>query len=395
MTRPTPRPALVRSAMGGFFQLGSSVALLGALLPVWLYYGSFSLATGGDYFLAFNLGLVCAAAGSRGLLGKLGPRGLLVAAAMGAGATLLLLAAILSPVVRIFPMVALGFATGMLTTGVSWLMFDALAAPMAAPLLSLAGLVFGAGAVSFTLLVWATFRTLTAPGLLILTGLLPLVLGLLYLGQRSLAQPALQAVPLRLTWRATGSPAAALLALALFFQSGAEWMVGGWLAIYWIRRFGVRLETALLALAWYWTILTLARLVTPRLPRLTGPFRQITLSAAAALAGCLFLVSAAGWGGAGVGITLLAAGLGGSYPVLIGMIGDRFPAFHPGFFNGLFSLALIGGMLAPWLAGHLADDRIGWIIGAPAVSVVLVYLLLSGVLLEARAARMAKTASSS
>ena len=394
--RPTPRPSLVRSAMGGFFLLGCLIALLGALLPVWVYYVHFDLATAGEYFLAFNLGIFAAAMVSRGILAKFGLRRLLVFACLLTGATMVILAAVLSPVALILPLMCLGFATGMLTTGLSWLMFDAMTAPMAATILSLAGVFFGFGAVCITLLIWATVHTLTPPEILDFTALLPVVLGLLYFRQRSLTSPALQAAPLRLSMRETRSPVAVLLSLALFFQSGNEWAIGGWLAIYWVRKLGVRLETALLGLALYWMTLTLGKLLSPRLPWPSGRFRLLTCSTGAALFGCLLLLATAGVGGAVAGVLFLAAGLGATYPLIVGMIGERFPYYHPGFFNGLFSLALIGGMLVPWSIGQMADAWvIEWAIRVPALGALMVYLLLSVILLELRVAKMSNTAASS
>ncbi|HYM10089.1 MAG TPA: hypothetical protein VEU62_05135 [Bryobacterales bacterium] len=396
VSRPTPRPSVVRSAMGGFFLLGSLIALLGALLPVWSYYVHFDLATTGSYFLAFNLGVFSAAMVARRILGKLGMQRLLVLACFLAGGTMLALAAILSPAGLIAPLILLGFSTGVLTTGVSWLMFDALTAPMAAAILSLAGVFFGCGAAGFTLLIWATVHTLTAPGILVFTSLLPIGLGLLYLRQRSLLQPALQAPPLRLSWQATRSPAAVLLSLALFFQSGNEWAVGGWLAIYWIHRLGVSSEGALLGLALYWIALTLGKLLSPRLPWQATPFRLLGASTGASLFGCLLLLSTHGVGGAVAGVLFLGAGLGAAYPLIIGMIGERFPYYHPGFFNGLFSFSLVGGMFVPWLIGQLADfSVIEWAIRVPALGAIVVYLLLTVILIEARVAKISKTASSS
>ena len=80
VTRPGPRPALVRTAMGGFFLLGGLMALLGAFLPVWVHYLPFDYGMAGNYFLAFNLGVFAAAMTARQILGKLGMRKLLVLA---------------------------------------------------------------------------------------------------------------------------------------------------------------------------------------------------------------------------------------------------------------------------------------------------------------------------
>src|SRR5262249_9551731 len=161
------------------------------------------------------------------------------------------------------------------------------------------------------------------------------------------------------------------LTLVMFFQSGTEWAAGGWLAIYWIRKFGVNRETALFGLALYWTALILGKLLGPRVPWLAGPWRQSTAGAGGALFWCPGLLAAAGKGGAAVGTLCLAAGVGTLYSLALGMIGERFRYYHPGFFNGLLSLSLIGGMLAPWSAGLLASLWvIEWAVWIPALGVV-------------------------
>lgn len=386
VSRPTPNAALVRSAMGGFSLLGGLVALLGAVMPGWVYYLRVDLVMAGNYFCAFNLGIFAAAMVSRSLLSGFGLRRLLGAACLSSGASLMLLGALFAPTAVVLPLITLGFSTGMLTAGVSWVLSDTLSAERAATMLSLGGFCFGAGAVSLTLLVRAL--DLPPPNTLLLLASLPLALGVIYWRQSSLAEPAFEAAPLKLSWKATGSPVAVLLALALFFQSASEWAVGGWLAMYWIRRLGVSIETALAGMAVYWAVLTLAKLLSPRLNWGATPFRLLAASTAAALFGCLLLLATQRVSGAVAGVLFLGAGLGVVYPLTLGQIGERFPYFHPGFFNGLFSLALVGGMLAPWVVGHLADAWvIQWAVWTPALGILMVFLLQSALLLEARAGR--------
>jgi len=391
-SRPGPKPALVRSAMGGLFLLGGLMALLGAALPVWGNYFDLELAMAGNYFLAFNLGIFAAAMVSRRMLGRLGLRGVLVLSCGLTASSLLVVAGLYQPLWLLAPLLVLGFAAGTLGSGLSWLMFDALTAPSAATILSLAGVFFGWGAVSFVLFLWLDAE----PAGLQLVALLPATLAVLYWRQRALGEPALQAMPLRLPHGATRSLPAVLLTLALFFQSGSEWAAGGWMAVYWIRELGVNRETALFGLALYWIALTLGKLLVPRVPWLTGRFRLLTASTGIALFGCIVLLAALGAGGASVGVLCLGVGLGGLYPVLLGLVGERFPYYHPGFFNGLLSLSLVGGMLAPWSVGLFAHLWvIEWMIWMPALGLGMVYALLTVLLIEARLSSTAATASSS
>src|SRR5262249_21785190 len=149
-------------------------------------------------------------------------------------------------------------------------------------------------------------------------------LGLLFLRQRSLPSPPPGAFP-RFSSPARTAPLATLLSLAMLIQAANEWAVGGWLGVYWIRRLGVRLETALLGLALYWTVLTLGKGLARRLPWAGGTFRMMTAGAAASLLGWLLSLSTRGVGGGVAGLLFLAAGMGLIYAVILPMAAERFP----------------------------------------------------------------------
>ena len=40
---------------------------------------------------------------------------------------------------------------------------------------------------------------------------------------------------------------------------------------------------------------------------------------------------------------------------MVERIGYRFTYYHPGFYNGIFSFAFTGGLLAPWTLGYFAE----------------------------------------
>src|SRR5260370_30333715 len=41
--------------------------------------------------------------------------------------------------------------------------------------------------------------------------------------------------------------------------------------------------------------------------------------------------------------------------LVVEKIANRFPYYHPGFYNGIFSLGITGGLLAPWTLGYIAQ----------------------------------------
>jgi MFS family permease len=78
------------------------------------------------------------------------------------------------------------------------------------------------------------------------------------------------------------------------------------------------------------------------------------VSAFCALFGCIFLMAAGTRAGVVVGILLTGAGFSAIYPLASASIATRYSFYHPGYFNGIFTFAIMGGILAPFLVGHLA-----------------------------------------
>ena len=110
-------------------------------------------------------------------------------------------------------------------------------------------------------------------------------------------------------------------------------------------------------------------------------------SALVAMFGCFILVHTrpGSWFGAGSGVFFVGAGYASIYPLLAEAIGRRFPYYHPGFFSGIFSLALLGGLLAPAILGYAASvwgvEVVFWI---PYLGTCMVMGLLSLIWLESK-----------
>ena len=58
------------------------------------------------------------------------------------------------------------------------------------------------------------------------------------------------------------------------------------------------------------------------------------------------------------GLLLTGAGFSAIYPLVAERIASRFSYYHPGYFNGIFTFALMGGFLRHSRLGHLAE-RVG------------------------------------
>ena len=66
-------------------------------------------------------------------------------------------------------------------------------------------------------------------------------------------------------------------------------------------------------------------------------------------------------------------------------IGRRFPYYHPGFFNGIFTFAQVGGLIAPASVGYAAALwGVQVVVGIPLIGTLMVMLLLVLIWLESK-----------
>ncbi len=185
----------------------------------------------------------------------------------------------------------------------------------------------------------------------IVAGLLPIE------GNRAaVPEPRSAEVSLAQSMEDLRSPLAILFALLLFFQFANEWSIAGWLPVLLIDRLGLSPETAVTLLALYWAALMVGRIVAARLLRVVRHGRLLGVSAFCALFGCAALVVAGSRFGVVVGLLLTGMGFSAIYPLVAERIASRFSYYHPGYFNGIFTFALTGGILAPFALGHMAVD---------------------------------------
>jgi fucose permease len=176
-----------------------------------------------------------------------------------------------------------------------------------------------------------------------------------------------------------------LLSLLLFFQLGNEWAVAGWLALFLSQRLGVAPTTALEFLALYWFALLIGRVVAQWvLPRVRHS-KLLVGCVIASIFGGLVLSATNNQFGAIAGILMLGGSFAPIYPLVVEKIGVSFPYYHPGCYNGLFSVALAAGLLAPCLLGLAAGAwGVGIVMMLPMFGSAIVFLLLALMWLETR-----------
>jgi hypothetical protein len=381
------RDASSIKALSGLLISGLLFGFLGAILPAWGYHLTSDFGTVGNYFLSLSVGVIVATEAASRLLLKGGIAFLMSAACALACAALVYLAFVPATAAafwRMMGLFAIGLAGGLLNTGVLHAISPAYDRDPAATA-TIAGISFGTGCLAVTVLVAGTFYAYTVTSILVLIALFPGSFAVWY-ARGSFAQPVIARTPtLAQFLRDLRSPGAILLAALLLFQFGNEWSIAGWLPIFLIRRLGASPKLGLFLLAIFWLSLIVGRLAAVALLPRVRHGRFLLVSAVEAVFGCLLLLATNNAFGALIGTLLVGCGFAAIYPLIAERIGGEFPDFRPGFFNGIFSLALTGAMLAPWTLGHLAGSwGVGVVMALPLAGTCMVFVLVLLIWLEAK-----------
>jgi MFS transporter, FHS family, glucose/mannose:H+ symporter len=376
-----------RKALGGLFISGLLMSFPGAILPAWGYHLRSDFSTTGYFFLGMNLGVLASLWIALILLPRRGTNFVLsIACALAAGAMGYL--ALFSPPApdwtRIIGFFIIGIAAGLLNTAV----FHAISTIYqinSAATINLAGTFFGVGCLSTSLFIAFTFNAYTVASRLILFAVIPAIFSIAF----ARARVAIDAPIRHRAWQQVArdfrNPLAILFSLLLFFQFGNEWSIAGWLPLFLIHRIGVSPVTALVLLSVYWLALLLGRIVCQAILPSVGHGKLLMTNVVTAMLGCITLVLTNNEFGATMGILLVGFGFSIIYPLVVEKIGARFPNYHPGYFNGIFSFALTGGMLAPWLLGYLADwSGVEIVMALPMAGTCAVFMLLVAIMVESK-----------
>lgn len=375
-------------ALAGFLLSGFLLALLGAILPAWGYHRDPpEFVAVGNFFLSLAGGIVTGAALARGVVRRRGVPFLLVSSCVLACASLVYLAMVAPPLSswwRVAGLVALGAAAGCLNMGLFHAMSPTYQNDVAGAVIR-GGIFYGLGCLAATLMVAGTFYAYGVRTILLFMAAVPALYAVVY-ARAKFGPPAERGVSrLRDALKDFRSVGAILFALLLFFQFGNEWSLAGWLPIVLYRRLGLSPPAALFILAFYWMFLLTGRLGAIAILPSVRHWRMLFGSGLAAVFGCFLLFYTTNAFGATMGVFFVGAGYASIYPLVAEAIGRRFPYYHPGFFNGIFSVALLGGLLAPATLGYAAEAwGVGVVIGIPLVGTLMVIALLLLIWLESK-----------
>lgn len=380
-----------RDWISGFVLLGVLTGITGSLLVAWQYHIDTDPKIIGFHFLSLNAGYIAAAVSSRWLLRRYPLRSTAIGSCLLGCGALLALSFVPPPWTigyRIGGLGVLGLSGGGLAASLLYVLEPYFSrAPAAA--VNMTGAMFGLGCTLATSIVAATYFVSSPWISRSVLAAIPLVFAVLFWRSRF---PAAR-LPFpnrpeeersRRALRDLRSIAAVLFSLLLFFQSGNEWVIAGWLPLFLIRRLGANPIWAVLALAIYFFALTAGRVASRRFfPGMSH--RTLLLGGTTmAMGGYLLLSLTTSMTLAWLAVLAIGAGFAPIYPLLTETLDDRF-SYHPGFYNGIFSVAITGAMSVPWLISYV-DSLFGiqYLMLVPALGSVVVLIVTSLIMFEAK-----------
>jgi FHS family glucose/mannose:H+ symporter-like MFS transporter len=380
-SNPTPGGVrrLVYSAWAGIFVFGLVMAILGAILPSLFGRIDFNKSEAGNLFFFMNLAMLGMSVVFGPVVDRFGYRAFLALCCLLVAVSFLLFTLAPSYSFLIAAAVLLGIGGGGLNGGSNALTSD-LSPESRSAALNLLGIFFGFGALLIPLLIGTLLGILGLDAILVVATVLSLIPFAFFLLLRFPPAKQAQGFPLRQAARVVGSPLLWLCGLLLFFQSGNEFTMGGWVSTYLHENFRFSPTAAALVLSGYWGMMMLGRLIVSRkLVRVLKNETLVLASAVLALAATSLVAAAPSGPLAALGVILTGFGFAAIFPTTLAVAGEAFSALTGTAFSVIFMVALSGGMIAPWLTGKVAETsglRTGLLIPILNCALIIVFQLL-------------------
>lgn len=223
--------------------------------------------------------------------------------------------------------------------------------------LSLLGVFFGIGALGMPLLL-SLLRQVTgyqtvvagAAGLALLTALL-------FAAVRFPAPKQAGGLPLRQIGAFFSDITLLIIALFLFFQSALEGLINNWSTTYLTTRVALPAEKALLALSASVAGMTVMRLLIGSVMRRMTSARLMVISLTILAIALALLAASHSALLSAIALFLTGAGLAAGFPVMLGIVGGRYPTLSATAFSFVMVIALTGNTIINYSMGVVAENH--------------------------------------
>lgn len=344
---------LMSSACAGMFVFGIVMAILGAILPTLFSEVQFNKSEAGDLFFTMNLSMLVMSLLFGPVVDRFGFKIFLAVCSLLVAFSFFLFTTATNYTIVLIAAIILGFGGGGLNGGTNALASDIHPEKRSAAL-NVLGIFFGFGALTIPFLIGAFLGRVGLDPILMFATFLSLIPFILFVSFSFPKPKHEQGFPLLEAKKVIKHPLLWLCGLLLFFQSGNEFTVGGWISTYLNEHFGLTPTTASFLLAGYWAAIMSGRLVSSRIVKLVKNENLILGSGVLSFFAAILVVAAPSKELSSLGVILLGLGFAAIFPTTLAIVGGTFPSLTGTAFGIIFVIALTGGMLSPWLAGKIA-----------------------------------------
>ena len=360
MTPPQVKP-LVRvgwlsaSAFAGMFGFGIVMALLGAILPSLSNRLHFDLGQAGNLFLAMNGAMLVTTVALGPYLDRFGHKWPLAVAPLLVSGAVVLIANVDDFSGLVAGVILLGIGGGALNQTTNTLVADLHEGEHRKSVaLNLLGVFFGFGALFVPFTIGFLVRALNLAGILYIAAGVSVITTIL--STPFAFPPARQSggVPFARILLFLRQPLVLFFSFLLFFESGNEFILGGYISLYLTRHLGANVSRASYLLAAYWAALMLGRVVLSRTVLRSGGSKLILGSALGVAGSMILLLAARSLPLAAVAVVLLGFTIATIFPTVLGIAGAAYVSHAGTVFGVMIGIALAGGMTLPWLTGKLS-----------------------------------------
>jgi len=350
---PRLRPVFAAACIG-ILLFGIVMTTLGAVLPGIIEHHGLNRTAAGSLLSLMSLGMLAGSVVFGPVVDRRGYKGMLMVTVLLIALGLEGIAFAPSLGILATAAVVIGFGGGLMNGSANALTADVSAGGRATGIAYL-GVFFGIGALGVPIVLGLLRERFGDAGVVAGIGVLVALVLLYYVAIHFPEPKQPQGIPLRRAVEMLRDPVLVLLGVILFFESGMEITVAGWAATYVNEELRLSAERALFLLSLYWLGMIVARLAFGPLLKWVSSTVVLVSSLAVAFGGAALLVVARSTTAGAAGTFLTGAGFAAVFPVILGLVGDRYERLSGTAFGVVLVMALAGGTALPYVTGVLGD----------------------------------------
>ncbi len=222
--------------------------------------------------------------------------------------------------------------------------------------LSLLGVFYGIGALGTPLILGLLRSRFSFEKIFMAVGVLTFLVAILFILLTFPSPKNKEGFPLKQSITLMKDNILWLIAFFLFFQSGFEGIINNWTTLFLTDHMAVEQSNALYGLSLFVAGMMVMRLLLGSFFRSVSTEKIMTVSFILIITGLIILKTSTSFFPAVAGLILLGTGLGGGFPIMLGLVGARFSKLSGTAFSFALVIALLGNTLINYGMGIIAQN---------------------------------------